>query len=51
MHVTLSRHAIGDPTEVRVAMRAPGNRSDGTTEGLVAVVGKRRGFTPWIAQG
>ncbi len=51
VHVTLSRHAIGDPTDVRVAMRASGNRSDGTTDGLVDWVGEPRSFTPWIAQG
>ncbi len=51
VHVTLSRHAIGDPTDVRVAMRASGNRSDGTSDGLVDWVGEPRSFTPWIAQG
>jgi hypothetical protein len=51
VHVTLSRHAIGDATDVRVAMVASGTRSDGTTDGLVDWVGKRRSFTPWIAQG
>ncbi len=51
VHVTLSRHAIGDPTDVRVAMVASGTRSDGTSDGLVDWVGKRRSFTPWIAQG
>jgi hypothetical protein len=51
VHVTLSRHAIGDATDVRIAMVASGTRSDGTSDGLVDWVGKRRSFTPWIGQG
>ena len=51
VHLTLSRHAIGDPTDVRVAVRVAGNRTDGTSHGLVDWVGEQRGFTPWIAQG
>ena len=51
VHVKLSRHAIGDPTDVRVAMKASGNRTDGTSHGLVDWVGEKRAFTPWIAQG
>ena len=51
VHVTLSRHAISDLTDVRVAMRASGNRSDGSTDGLVDWVGEPRSFTPWLDQG
>ena len=51
VHVTLSRHALGDPTDVRVAMRASGNRSDGTSGGLVDWIGEPRSFTPWIVRG
>ena len=51
VRVTMSRHALGDPTDVRVAVRASGTRSDGTSDGLVDWVGEPRGFTPWIAQG
>lgn len=49
VHITMSRHALGDPTDVRVAVRASGTRTDGTN--VVDWVGKRRSFTPWIAQG
>ena len=48
---TMSRHAIGDPTEVRVAMLASGTRTDGTRHHLTDWVGERREFTPWVAQG
>ena len=51
VHIKLSRHAIGDPTDVRVAVRASGTRTDGTSHGLVDWVGEPRSFTPWIAQG
>ena len=49
VHVTLSRHAIGDPTDVWVAMWASGHRSDGTSAGLVDWVGEPGSFTCWIA--
>lgn len=48
---TMSRHAIGDPTDVRVAMKASGTRTDGTRHHLTDWVGQKRDFTPWIAQG
>ncbi|KAA1429228.1 hypothetical protein [Nocardioides antri] len=51
VHVTISRAALGDPGEIRVAVRASGTRTDGTSDGLVDWVGERRSFTPWIAQG
>ena len=51
VHATMSRHALGDPADVRVAMRASGTRTDGTSDGLVDWVGEPRSFTPWIAQG
>lgn len=51
VHVTMSRHAIGDPTAVRVAVRASGTRTDGSSDELVDWVGHPRSFTPWIAQG
>ena len=51
VHVTLSRHAIGDAGDVRVAMKASGTRSDGTSDGLTDWVGEPRTYTPWIAQG
>ena len=46
----MSRHAIGDPTDVRVSVRVSGTRTDGTSHGLVDWLGSRRAFTPWIAQ-
>jgi hypothetical protein len=51
VHFTMSRHAIGDPTDVRVAMKASGTRTDGTRHHLTDWVGQKRAFTPWIAQG
>lgn len=51
VHLTMSRHSLGDPTDVRLAIRASGTRSDGTSDGLVDWVGKRREMTPWLAQG
>ena len=49
--VRMSRAALGKPGAVRVAVRASGTRSDGTSDGLVDWVGKPRTFTPWIARG
>ena len=49
--VTMSRAALGNPDEVRVAVRVSGTRTDGTSHGLVDWVGKRRSFTPWLARG
>lgn len=51
VHITMSRAALGDPTDVRVAMRASGSRSNGTSEGLTDWVGGRRSFSHWIGQG
>lgn len=51
VHFTMSRHAIGDPSEVRVAMKASGTRTDGTRHGLVDWVGQKRDFTFWVDQG
>ncbi len=48
---TMSRHAIGDPGDVRVAVRVGGTRTDGTSRGLTDWLGEPRSFTPWIAQG
>lgn len=49
--VLMSRAALGDPGDVRVAVRVSGTRSDGSSHGLVDWVGKRRAFTPWLARG
>lgn len=51
VHVVISRAALGNPAKVRVAVRASGTRTDGTSKGLTDWVGKRRTFTPWIQQG
>lgn len=50
VHLTISQPAIGDPADVRVAMKASGNRTDGTSEGLTDWVGEPRTYTPWIAR-
>ncbi|MEZ0579338.1 hypothetical protein [Nocardioides sp. MH1] len=47
----ISRAAIGDATDVRIAVRVGGSRTDGTTRGLTDWLGQPRAFTPWIAQG
>ncbi|MFC4785595.1 hypothetical protein ACT8ZV_14035 [Nocardioides sp. MAHUQ-72] len=49
--VRISQAALGNPDEVRVAVRASGTRSDGTSDGLVDWVGKRRSFSLWVARG
>ncbi|HEU5035874.1 MAG TPA: hypothetical protein VFT70_02635 [Nocardioides sp.] len=47
----ISQAALGDPDAVRVAVRASGTRTDGTSHGLVDWVGKARSFTPWVDRG
>lgn len=51
VHVAISRAALGNPGKVRVAVRASGTRTDGTSTGLTDWVGKRREFTPWLKRG
>lgn len=51
VRVRISRAALGRPGAVRVAARASGTRSDGSSDGLVDWVGTPRSFTPWIARG
>lgn len=45
------RPGVGNPDEVRVAVRVSGTRTDGTSHGLVDWVGKKHGFTPWVDHG
>ena len=40
-----------DPATTPSRGRGPGNRTDGTSHGLVDWVGEKRGSTPWVAQG
>ncbi len=47
----VSRAALGDPEEVRIAVRVSGTRTDGTSDGLVDWLGKDRSFTQWVAAG
>ena len=51
VHVRISRETLGEPGEVRIAVRASGTRTDGTSTGLVDWVGDRRELTPWVEQG
>jgi hypothetical protein len=51
VRTTMSHAALGDPSQVRVAVRVSGARSDGSTDGLIDWVGQPRSFTPWLAQG
>lgn len=48
VRVRIHRPGIGNPEEVRVAVRVSGTRTDGTSHGLVDWVGKKHGFTPWL---
>ncbi len=47
----ITRAALGHPGKVRVAVRVAGNRTDGTSRGLVDWLKERRSFTPWVARG
>lgn len=51
VHVVISRAALRNPGKVRIAARASGTRTDGTSHGLTDWVGERRAYTPWIKQG
>ncbi len=47
----MSRQALGNPGDVRVAVRVSGTRTDGTSTGLVDWLGEPRSFTEWVAKG
>jgi len=47
----VSRAAIGNADEVRIAVRVGGTRTDGTSHGLTDWLSAPRAFTPWIAKG
>ena len=47
----MSRQALGNPGDVRVAVRVSGTRTDGTSTGLVDWLGEPRSFTLWVAKG
>ncbi len=49
--VRISSAALGNPDAVRLAVRASGTRTGGTSHGLVDWVGPPRTFTPWIDRG
>ncbi|GAA1478205.1 hypothetical protein GCM10009623_26510 [Nocardioides aestuarii] len=51
VHLRVSQEALGGADEVRVAMRVSGQRTDGSSHGLVDWLGDRRVMTPWVAQG
>lgn len=51
VHFRIHRPGVGNPDEVRVAVRVSGTRTDGTSAGLVDWVGRKNGFTPWIDHG
>lgn len=51
VHLRVSQDTLGDADDVRVAMRVSGQRTDGTSHGLVDWLGDRRVMTPWVAQG
>ncbi len=47
----IPRATINRPSEVRIAVKVGGSRSDGTTSGLNDWLGEPRHWTPWIARG
>ncbi|QDH11173.1 hypothetical protein FE634_22150 [Nocardioides dongxiaopingii] len=47
----MSRAALGNPEDVRVAVTSSGTRSDGSGEAVVDWLGAPRSFTPWVARG
>lgn len=51
VRMRMSRKALGNPDQVRVAVRVGGTRKDGTSDGLVDWLGEPRSFTRWVAQG
>jgi hypothetical protein len=51
VRMRMSRHVLGRPGTVRVAVRVSGARRDGTSTGLVDWLGEPRSFTPWVARG
>lgn len=48
VRMRMSRQTLGNPDEVRVAVRVSGNRTDGTSWGLVDWLGEPRSFTMWV---
>jgi hypothetical protein len=50
VRMRMSRAALGDPDEVRVAVRISGTRTDGSSDGLVDWAGEPRSFSPWLGQ-
>lgn len=51
VRMRMSRQALGEPGDVRVAVRVSGTRSDGTSAGLVDWLGEPRSFSVWVARG
>jgi len=51
VRLRMSRRALGEPGDVRVAVLVSGTRADGTSTGLVDWLGEPRSFTPWVARG
>ena len=49
VRIRMSRAALGNPDDVRVAVRISGTTKDGSS--VVDWAGKPRSFTPWIARG
>ncbi|WP_296604108.1 hypothetical protein [Nocardioides sp.] len=49
VRIRMSRAALGNPDDVRVAVRISGTRAGGGS--VVDWAGKPRSFTPWLAQG
>lgn len=51
VRMRMSRKTLGNPDQVRVAVRVVGTRTDGTSTGLVDWLREPRSFTRWVANG
>lgn len=51
VRMRISRATLGNPAEIRVAVRSSGTREDGSSAGLLDWLGSPRSFTEWVAAG
>ena len=51
VHVKIQQATLRTPDAVRVSVRVSGQRTDGTSHGLVDWVGTKHWFTPWVDRG
>lgn len=51
VRMRMARAIFDGPSEVRVAVKVSGTRTDGTRHGLVDWLGDKREFTTWVSKG